>query len=78
MLPPNKTDLFEFFEFHKNGKTLQNAPVCGLTLLKAGSMRFRWNEFNQNRTEVFSLLSEAAVEQSRSSERTIIPVQLRP
>ena len=37
------------FDFIENGKIITDAPKCYLSLLKAGSMRFRWNEKNQNR-----------------------------
>ena len=47
--------LFEFFEFHRGGLVLPDAPLCGLTLRAAGSMRFRWNETNQNREKLLSL-----------------------
>ena len=58
MLQQNKV---EYFEFRRGGKVVEGAPVCGLTLLAAGSMRFRWNETNPNR----ELLASA-----------IVPVQL--
>ena len=62
------SNLFEFLEFHRDGKVVEGAPVCGLTLKAAGSMRFRWNETNQNRAEVFRSLG--------SAEGAIVPVQL--
>ena len=62
------SNLFEFLEFHRDGKVVEGAPVCGLTLKAAGSMRFRWNETNQNREKVFRSLG--------STEGTIVPVQL--
>mgnify|MGYP003498615812 CR=1 FL=1 len=37
------------FDFIENGKIITDAPKCYLSLLKAGSMRFSWNEKNQNR-----------------------------
>ena len=58
----------EIFDFHKNGKIVQGAPRCGLTLKAAGSMRFRWNETNPNRDKVFSEIV--------SSTQNIVPVQL--
>ncbi len=39
----------ETFEFRRGGVVVPDAPLCGLTLLTAGSMRFRWNEKNTNR-----------------------------
>ena len=62
---------FEFFEFQKNGVALENAPLCGLSLLGAGSMRFRWNEKNDNRTRCLSLL-----EGTGAYKCTVVPVQL--
>ncbi len=62
------SNLFEFLEFHRDGKVVEGAPVCGLTLKAAGSMRFRWNETNQNRAKVFRSLG--------STEGAIVPVQL--
>ncbi|MBB5226348.1 laccase domain-containing protein [Treponema ruminis] len=46
---------FSFF-FYYNGIPLESTEkeshaLWGMTLLKAGSMRFRWNETNENRTE---------------------------
>lgn len=75
MLQPN-SDLLEFFEFHRDGKVVEGAPKCGLSLKAAGSMRFRWNETNPNRAEVFRTLSGAVSEQNRSNEGKIVPVQL--
>ena len=46
----------EVFEFRRGGVVVEGAPLCGLTLLAAGSMRFRWNEENPNRENVFSQL----------------------
>lgn len=48
---------FAFFDFVKNGKKIENAPVCGMTLLAAGSMRFRWNENNVLRKNILTELS---------------------
>ncbi len=62
------SNLFEFLEFHRAGKVVEDAPVCGLTLKAAGSMRFRWNETNPNRAKVFRSLG--------STEGAIVPVQL--
>lgn len=43
-----QTELKEL-NFLENGKILSDSPKCYLSLLSAGSMRFRWNEKNQNR-----------------------------
>ena len=60
-------DMFEFFEFRRAGKVVQGAPLCGLTLCAAGSMRFRWNEVNPNRSAVFEALETTG---------QLVPVQL--
>ena len=46
------SQIFEFFEFRRNGKPVTGAPVCALSLHSAGSMRFRWNEINKNREKL--------------------------
>ncbi len=38
--------------FYKNGKPLQNGRQWGMTLLTASSMRFRWNEKNEEREKL--------------------------
>lgn len=43
--------------FIKNNIKLDNAPVCGMTVRSAGSMRFRWNEDNPIRKSVLNQLS---------------------
>ena len=50
----NTSDFFEYFEFRRAGKVVEGAPLCGLTLKAAGSMRFRWNEENSNRELLLS------------------------
>ena len=64
---------FEFFDFRRGGQIVQGAPVCGLSLKAAGSMRFRWNEKNNNRK-----LLDTMVECPRSGcvETSVVPVQL--
>ena len=68
MLQQKQTDFVEYFEFRKGGCVVEGAPVCGLTLLAAGSMRFRWNETNPNRDKLSSL--------GLTRESVIVPVQL--
>lgn len=55
------------FLFFKDNQPVFNAPVCGMTVRAAKSMRFRWNEANQNRDEVLSEIAEG---------RKIISVEL--
>lgn len=51
-LDPNA--FVSFFPFVFKGKPLEKAlAVCGITMLRTGSMRFRWNEKNENRKRVF-------------------------
>ncbi|QTQ14349.1 polyphenol oxidase family protein [Treponema parvum] len=49
---------YAVFHFICGGKELSGGsyPVCGMSLLRAGSMRFRWNEKNKNRDLFFSSL----------------------
>ena len=44
------------FPFIKDGKPLEGAPLCCLSLKAAGSMRFRWNEPNETRENFFKSL----------------------
>lgn len=63
-------DKFITFPFKKNGIELSKeigAPIAGMTLRTAGSMRFRWNETNPVRNQMLSDLS---------SSRTFVPVEL--
>ena len=60
-------NLFEFFQFRRGGKVVEGAPVCGMTIKAAGSMRFRWNETNPNRNTVFKALETTG---------ELVPVQL--
>lgn len=65
--PAGPENLFEFFEFRRGGQVVEGAPLCGLTLRAAGSMRFRWNENNPNRTAVVEALETTG---------QLVPVQL--
>ena len=44
------------FPFIKDGKKLEGAPLCCMSLKAAGSMRFRWNEPNETRENFFKSL----------------------
>lgn len=46
------------FPFYKKGLPLKNAPLCGMSIKKAGSMRFRWNERNPGREDFLKKLSQ--------------------
>ena len=92
MLQPSKTratchsparpeDLFEYFQFHRAGKVVEGAPVCGMSLKAAGSMRFRWNETNQNRNSVLEQIVRLDRTMTQVSchgltGASIVPVQL--
>ena len=71
----NKSDLFEFFEFRRGGQVVEDAPLCGLTLKAAGSMRFRWNETNPNRDKIFQKI-DTVFEPFSAFNQRIVPVQL--
>ena len=62
------TNAVQTGQFIKDGKPLSAAPVWGMTLLKAGSMRFRWSETNDRRDEFFASLC--------SSKRQVAAVEL--
>ncbi len=49
----SKLQKYVLLPFYKNGKPLENGRKWGMTLLKASSMRFRWNEKNENREQIF-------------------------
>lgn len=71
----NCTGYFKTFSFVHNGKTLSDAPFCGMTLKKAGSMRFRWNETNPNRDNILaSLVKDLALKNPEAVQ--IAPVEL--
>ncbi|MBP5748671.1 MAG: laccase domain-containing protein, partial [Treponema sp.] len=50
-------DEFLALNFCRGGKVVPDSPVAGMTLLKTGSMRFRWNEENPNRSSFLEGLS---------------------
>ena len=45
---------FITFPFYQQGKPLEQGARWGMTVRKAGTMRFRWNETNENRTHTLS------------------------
>ena len=63
---------FELFNFIYNGKIIPHAPFCGMTLKKAGSMRFRWDETNPNRDSVLSQIKT----ELKVSDAKITPLEL--
>ena len=71
-----KADFFETFEFRRGGVVVKDGPLCGLTLKKAGSMRFRWNEVNEQRNTVLRWLSLSKLPQGQISAKQLVPVQL--
>ncbi|MCR5762224.1 MAG: polyphenol oxidase family protein [Treponema sp.] len=63
-----KDNSFITGHFYFNGKPISGAPEWGMSLKKAGSMRFRWNEENHVRD---AFLCSVA-----GSEHEIVPVEL--
>lgn len=62
------TDTFITGRFYFEGKPLDNAPVWGMSMRSAGSMRFRWNETNPVR--------DAFLRNVAGSDHDIVPVEL--
>lgn len=61
MLQQKVTDLdslYVNFSFIKNNQPVKDGPKCGMTIKKAGSMRFCWNEKNPWREKVLKEISE--------------------
>ena len=56
------------FKFKKDNKDLDNAPLAYMTLKALGSMRFRWNEENDNRRKFFSSIMNVKKENLASIE----------
>lgn len=67
------TQNYATFPFMCQGRIVDSAAVCGLTLKSAGSMRFRWNETNPLRTQTLSSISK---EVSGKDNIEIAPVEL--
>lgn len=64
---------FELFPFCHNSQFLEDFPIkWGMTFKKAGSMRFRWNEDNQNRLKIFSEIQKKYF----LDEKRFVPVEL--
>lgn len=63
-------DKYITIPFIKNGEILESAPVCGMTVKAAGSMRFRWNETNITRLKNLEELS------ALYNNKSFVPVQL--
>lgn len=67
---------FITYKFQKNNQDLENSPVCGMTLRKAGSMRFRWNEKNENRnTFLDGISSHKAVPVELIHSQTVYTIE---
>ena len=49
---------FIVLPFYKNGEPLKDGKKWGMTLLSAGSMRFRWNEKNLLREKTLKSIAE--------------------
>ena len=63
---------YELFSFVHDGKILKDAPCCGMTLRKAGSMRFRWDEVNPSRDKMLSKINSCIAE----NKALIAPLEL--
>lgn len=61
LAPADSEKKYVFSRFVRNGKVAEEPAVWGMTVLAAGSMRFRWNEENLPREK---LLSEIAFPRS--------------
>lgn len=64
---------FIFLPFYFDGKPLEDSddktfPHWGMTLLSAGTMRFRWNEENPNRKKIF--------DEILATNKHIVPIEL--
>lgn len=62
-------DNFFTLPFDANSETHSDDARWGMTLCRAGSMRFRWNESNPHRSENFSQILP-------DTEHVVVPVQL--
>ncbi len=65
---------FILLPFYFGGKPLpdEKSPRWGMTFLSAGTMRFRWNEKNDNRDKIF----EEILESKNSKDKKIVPIEL--
>lgn len=70
----NIQEKFILIPFYFGGKPLsdEKSPRWGMTLLSAGTMRFRWNEKNENRDKIF----EEILESQNSKGKKIVPIEL--
>lgn len=66
------SDEFALFPFFSCGRPVPGA-VWGMSLLRAGSMRFRWNERNDNRKKIIDFVSSAV---GNSRKMALSPVEL--
>ena len=75
---------YAFLPFYKNGKPffenspcdeLYPVPLWGMSLLAAGSMRFRWNEENLRRDSFLQKLAENKYAMN-SAAKKIVPLEL--
>lgn len=75
---------YVFLPFYKNGKPfLESHPSCGIypvplwgmSLLAAGSMRFRWNEENPNRDDFLRKLAGSECLPNSAAKKTV-PLEL--
>lgn len=70
---------YVIFPFKCNGLELESgvdAPVAGMTLRAAGSMRFRWNETNPVREQFMNQLLQELNNYDSSVHKQFIPAEL--
>jgi polyphenol oxidase len=73
---------FALMPFYRDGVLLEQGPKWGMSVLSAGSMRFRWNEHNQNRIAFFNKLCTSQKENSpkfetrKRNELCVVPLEL--
>lgn len=72
----NSRKEYELFDFINDGKKIEDAPFCGMTLRKAGSMRFRWNETNPLRDKMLKKLSKELLGSLEEHLPEIVPLEL--
>ena len=67
-----ESEKYVLIPFYRDGKPFgfsgENAPLWGMTLRNAGSMRFRWNEKNENREKLLSKIAGGRINQEKAAK----------
>ncbi|MCQ2587181.1 MAG: polyphenol oxidase family protein [Treponema sp.] len=71
----DSTTKYITFPFIKNNKSLESEVKCGLTLIPAGNMRFRWNEENPVRKELLTSISKNPVPLELIHSQTVVDIK---